>query len=147
MKRWCASIALLQALLVAPAGAQSFDLTVANIMRGPEHVGEPPSNVRWSDDSRWVFFRWKPGGTAWHEPAALYRVRAAGGAPERLDDVVADSLGVLFASGDISADGRSRVVSHQGDLYLIDRRSLGVRRLTDTRAGASSPVFARDGRT
>ena len=147
MKRWWISLVLLQTLLAAPAAAQSFELTVPNIMRGPEHVGEPPSGVRWSDDGRWIFFRWKPGGSAWHEDASLYRVRADGGTPERLDDAAADSLGVFTASGDISDDGRRRVVSYQGDLYLIDRRSLAVRRLTDTRMNHSSPVFSRDGRT
>jgi dipeptidyl aminopeptidase/acylaminoacyl peptidase len=148
MKQVAAGALLVAALCsVAPVEAQSFDLTVANIMRGPEHVGEPPASVQWTDDGRWVYFRWKPGGRPWHEPAALYRVRASGGAPERLDDAAADSLGVLLASGDISTDGRSRVVSYQGDLYVIDRRSLAVRRLTDTRSGNSSPVFSRDGRT
>jgi dipeptidyl aminopeptidase/acylaminoacyl peptidase len=147
MKRWCTHVALLLVLPAAPAAAQSFDLSVPVIMRGPEHVGEPPSGVRWSDDGRWIFFRWKPGGSAWHESASLYRVRAADGEPERLDDAAADSLGVLLADGDVSADGRSRVVSYQGDLYLIDRRNLGVRRLTDTRTSASSPIFSTDGRT
>jgi hypothetical protein len=147
MKRWCTPTALLLVLLAAPADAQSFDLSVPVIMRGPEHVGEPPSNVTWSDDGRWIFFRWKPGGTAWHESTSLYRVRAAAGEPERLDDATADSLGVLLANGDVSSDGRSRVVSYQGDLYLIDRRNVAVRRLTDTRTSASSPVFSRDGRT
>ncbi|MBR9990180.1 MAG: prolyl oligopeptidase family serine peptidase [Gemmatimonadetes bacterium] len=147
MKRWCISLALLQALIVSSAAAQSFDLSVPSIMRGPEHVGEPPSAIRWSDDGRWIFFRWKPGGQPWHESTALYRVRADGGTPERLDDAAADSLGVLLASGEISSDGRSRVVSYQGDLYLINRRSLDVRRLTDTRTNYSSPIFSRDGRT
>jgi dipeptidyl aminopeptidase/acylaminoacyl peptidase len=147
MRRWCTPAALLLVLLAAPAAAQSFDLSVPVIMRGPEHIGEPPSGVRWSDDGRWIFFRWKPGGNEWHESASLYRVRANAGEPERLDDAAADSLGVFLASGDISADGRSRVVSYQGDLYLIDRRSLSVRRLTDTRTSVSSPIFSRDGRT
>ncbi|HSJ31602.1 MAG TPA: prolyl oligopeptidase family serine peptidase [Longimicrobiales bacterium] len=147
MKRWCVSLLLLQAMLVSPSAAQSFDLSVANIMRGPEHVGEPPSNVSWTDDGRWIYFRWKPGGTPWHESTSLYRVRADGGTPERLDDAAADSLGVFTASGDISPDGRSRVVSYRGDLFLIDRRNLNVRRLTDTRANHSSPIFSQDGRT
>ncbi|HEX6307317.1 MAG TPA: prolyl oligopeptidase family serine peptidase [Longimicrobiales bacterium] len=147
MMRWCAPLVLLHALLAAPAAAQSFELSVANIMRGPEHVGEPPTGVQWSDDGRWVFFRWKPGGRPWHEPTALYRVRAAGGEPERLDDAAADSLGVFIAQGEVSADGRSRVVSHRGDLWLIDRRNLRLRRLTDTRATETAPVFARDGTT
>ena len=147
MKRWCTTLVLLQGLFAAPAAAQSFELTVPNIMRGPEHVGEPPSGVRWSDDGRWVFFRWKPGGAPWHQSTALYRVSADGGQPQQLDDVMADSLGVLTANGDISTDGRQRVVSYQGDLYLIDRRNLNVRRLTDTRTSHSSPVFSQDGRT
>src|SRR5690606_17482582 len=129
----------------AGAAAQSFELTVPNLLRGPEHVGEPPSAVEWTDDGRWVHFRWKPGGRPWHEPAALYRVSASGGEPERLDDAAADSLGVLTASGDISGNGRSRVVAYRGDLYIIDRRNLDVRRLTDTRVSESSPVFSSSG--
>jgi dipeptidyl aminopeptidase/acylaminoacyl peptidase len=130
----------------APTAA-SFDLTVPSIMRGPELVGEPPTSVQWSGDSRWVYFRWKPGGRPWHEPLGAYRVRADGGAPERLSDEAADSVGVLLAQGDETADGRWRAVSHQGDIYVIDLRTLAVRRLTDTRATKSSPVFSRDGRT
>jgi dipeptidyl aminopeptidase/acylaminoacyl peptidase len=133
-----------QAPAEAPAG---FELSVASIMRGPELVGEPPSSVRWTDDGRWVYFQWKPGGRPWHEPTALYRVPATGGAPERLTDDAADSAALFLANGDLSADRLRRVVSHRGDLYIIDRRSLAVRRLTDTRAAETSPVFARDGST
>jgi dipeptidyl aminopeptidase/acylaminoacyl peptidase len=132
----------------APAATASrFELTIPNIMRGPEHVGEGPAGVQWSDDGRYVYFRWKPGGEPWHAPMSLYRVRAAGGEPERLSDEAADSLGVFLGSGDVSADGRWRVVSFQGDIHIIDRRSMAVRRLTDTRATKSSPVFSRDART
>ena len=136
-----------QAAAVAQAPETTFELSVANIMRGPEHVGSPPSFVRWTDDGRWIYFRWKPGGLAWHEEPSLYRVRANGGEPERLSDEAADSVAPLLASGDVSADKRRKVVAHDGDLYLVDRRSLDVRRLTDTRERESSPVFSRDGRT
>lgn len=131
----------------ATATATTFELSVPSIMRGPELVGSPPAAVRWTDDSRWIYFRWKPGGRPWHEQAALYRVPASGGTPERLSDEAADSLGVLLAGGDVSPDERRRVVAYDGDLWLIDRRTLDVRRLTRTRAAESSPVFGRDGRT
>ena len=131
----------------AAARAQSFDLSVKNIMRGPELVGAPPEAVQWSDDSRWIFFRWKPGGLAWSEDLSWYRVSASGGAPEKLSPQLADSLNVLTAAGPRSNDERARVVSYSGDLYLIDRRTLAVRRLTDTRTAETNPVFARDGRT
>ncbi|MGH7469363.1 MAG: prolyl oligopeptidase family serine peptidase [Longimicrobiales bacterium] len=128
----------------APASG-TFELSVANIMRGPEHVGEPPSNVQWTDDGVWVYFRWKPGGSPWHEAAAQYRVRAQGGTPEKLADAAADSLGVLTAPGPRSTDARWRAVAYRGDLYLIDRRILAVRQLTSTRAAEASPVFNRAG--
>ena len=68
----------------AQAAAGEFELTIANIMRGPEHVGEPPTDVRWSDDGRWVHFRWKPGGRPWNEPLSPWRVRADGTGLEQI---------------------------------------------------------------
>jgi dipeptidyl aminopeptidase/acylaminoacyl peptidase len=152
MKQRHLSVALLAlALCATSASAQTttgaFELTVPSIMRGPEHVGEAPTAVQWTDDSRWIYFRWKPGGRPWHEPPGLYRVRASGGAPERLSEEAADSVAVLLASGSLSRDERRRVVSHQGDIYLIDRRTLATRRLTDTRTTKSSPVLSQDGGT
>ena len=153
MRVFRSAIPVLAIALAAPAtswaqeATSSFELSVANIMRGPEHVGEPPVAVRWTDDGNWVFFRWKPGGRPWHEDRALYRIPARGGEPERLSDEAADSLGILLADGDVSPDRRSRVVAYQGDLWHIDRRSLAVRRLTHTRDVEADPVFARDGKT
>ncbi|HSJ07314.1 MAG TPA: prolyl oligopeptidase family serine peptidase [Longimicrobiales bacterium] len=142
-------LVLVHFLAMAPAHGQTaaFTLDVPSIMRGPELVGEPPADVTWSDDGRWIYFRWKPGGRPWDEPTSLYRAAAAGGAPERLSDAASDSAAVILAPGDISTDERWRVVSHDGDLHIIDRRSMAVRRLTHTRTPKSSPVFSRDGRT
>jgi dipeptidyl aminopeptidase/acylaminoacyl peptidase len=127
------------------ARAQSFDLSVKNVMRGPELVGAPPEAVQWSDDSKWIFFRWKPGGLAWHEDLSWYREGVGGGSPEKLSPRLADSLNVLIANGPRSKDERNRVVSYNGDLYLINRQTLGVKRLTETVAAESGPVFARAG--
>lgn len=143
----CALFVMLGCGGSAHAQQTGFELTVDNIMRGPEHVGESPSGVRWSDDGAFVYFRWKPGGRPWHETPALYRVSADGGTPERLSDDAADSLGAILASGDLSDDREARVVAYRGDLFIIDRRSGAMRQLTDTRDEESSPVFARDGRT
>jgi dipeptidyl aminopeptidase/acylaminoacyl peptidase len=131
----------------APADTTGFQLTVKDIMRGPELVGSAPTDVRWTPDGRWVYFRWKPGGEPWHQEPALYRVSARGGQPEKLTDSQADSLGVLVARGDDSPDRKQRVVAWQGDLWLIRRASLRVTRLTDTRDIESEPVFGRDGHT
>ena len=137
-------------LLVAglPLGAQtapaagSFDFTIRNIMRGPELVGRPPADVRWSPDARWIYFRWVEPGTSWREDLKPYRVRAvAGSRPERLTPAQMDTLAPLVANGDLSRNGLLRAVEWDGDLYVIDMRRSAVRRLTDTRDRESSPRF------
>jgi dipeptidyl aminopeptidase/acylaminoacyl peptidase len=146
MMRWIA-LACLPLALAAPLAGQEFDLSVPNIMLGPEHVGEAPSFVRWTDDGRWLYFRWKPGGLPWHQEPSFHRVPAAGGTPEKVEPVHMDSVGPWLATGDYSVDRRRKVVSHDGDIWLIDRRSNRARRLTETRSADSNPTFSRDGRT
>jgi dipeptidyl aminopeptidase/acylaminoacyl peptidase len=127
------------------AAAREFELSIRSIMRAEENVGVSPSQVRWTDDSRWIYFRWQPGGLEWDAGTSLYRVSAEGGAPERLDDDRARSLAPLLADGDLSPDGRWRVASESGDLHLIDRASLETRPLTHTEDSEDQPVFSADG--
>ncbi|HSH45753.1 MAG TPA: prolyl oligopeptidase family serine peptidase [Longimicrobiales bacterium] len=140
-------LAFVAFVLATPLHAQEFDLSVRSIMRGPELVGEAPGFVRWTDDGSWVYFRWKPGGQDWHEDAEFYRVPAAGGAPELVDEAHMDAVGPRLASGDYTADRRRKVVSHDGDLWLLDRDRQTTRRLTETRAAERNPTFSTDGRT
>jgi dipeptidyl aminopeptidase/acylaminoacyl peptidase len=125
----------------------AFPLTIQSIMRGPEVVGVSPSAIRWTDDSRWIYFRWLPGGGAWHDEPDLYRVPAGGGEPEKVEEEVADSLAVLFAPGDLSPNRRLRVSSVGGDIYLVERSSLTVSRLTRTQGTEASPRFSSHGRS
>jgi dipeptidyl aminopeptidase/acylaminoacyl peptidase len=127
-----------------PVRGEAFELSIRSIMRGPELVGEAPTGVRWTDDSRWLYFRWRPGGTEWSEERSLYRVSAEGGTPEKLSDEEAETVAPLIASGDLSPDRRWRISSVAGDLYLVDRRSMTVRRLTHTEDSEGSPRFSSD---
>ncbi|MDH3734730.1 MAG: S9 family peptidase [Gemmatimonadota bacterium] len=121
-----------------------FPLTIESIMRGPEHVGQAPAGVAWSDDGEWVYFRWLPGGHEWHADRELYRVAASGGEPEELSDEEADALGPVLSSGVVSADGRWRAVSSGGDLYVIDRATGRSRQLTHTSDNEGGPTFSAD---
>ena len=126
------------------ARAYDFHLTIESIMRGPEHVGSAPSGIRWSVDSEWIYFQWLPGGGAWDDSPELYRIRASGGEPERVPDEMADSVSLFTAGGDLSRDGRTRVASIGGDLYLIETEPFRARRLTETDESEGSPVFSED---
>jgi len=131
---------------VPPAArAHDFDLSIRGIMRAEENVGQAPTQVRWTDDSRWIYFQWQPGGLEWDAGRSLYRVSAEGGEPERIDDVEARRLAPILAGGDLSSDRRWRVASVSGDLYLIDRASIDVRRLTHTEDSEGDPLFSSDG--
>jgi dipeptidyl aminopeptidase/acylaminoacyl peptidase len=133
------------AFVPEPVRDQEFQLSIRDIMRGPELVGDAPAQVRWTDDSAWIYFRWKPGGEAWDAEPSLYRVPARGGEPERLDEAATREAGPLIAPGDLSPDRRWRISAVAGDLYLVDRRSMRVRRLTHTEDVESAPMFGPGG--
>ena len=86
------TLALCAALATA-LFAQNFDLSVQNIMRGPELVGTSPRSLggggffggarfSWSPDSRYVYFRWQQPGV--DTALVVYRVAARGGEPAGL---------------------------------------------------------------
>jgi dipeptidyl aminopeptidase/acylaminoacyl peptidase len=127
----------------APPAPAPFDLSVENLMRGPELYGTPPSRVRFSDDSRWVYFRWQRPGVDTAE--AGYRVAVAGGEPERLTSIAEDSL--YPEPGVWSRDRRIKVFAHRGDIYLWDAARGARRRLTDTPGTEGSAQLSGDAQT
>ncbi|HWA56066.1 MAG TPA: prolyl oligopeptidase family serine peptidase [Gemmatimonadales bacterium] len=135
------------ALLTGSLGAQTPAVPpLATIMRGPEFVGRVPGDVRWSADSRWLYFTWLPPGTDWREVPRPYRIRAGAGAvPESLSLARMDTLGPLAAGGPRSPDRKTRVVEWRGDLYLVTLGTERVRRLTRTAEAEGDPRFAPDG--
>lgn len=127
--------------------ATSFDFSIKNIMRGPELYGTPPTDIRWSADSRWIYFTWVEPGNSWRATPATYRVRATPGAkPEKLTPAQRDSAGPYIAASTASSDRRRGAEEYGGDIYMVDYRTDAVRRLTQTEARESNPVLSVDGR-
>jgi len=127
----------------APAG---FDLSIQNIMRGPELYGREPEQVRWTADGRWIYFTWNEPGADWREPRRPYRVQAqAGATPERVTQAHMDSVAPALLAGVPSRDRRYRAVAYQGDLYVVDATRGTTRRLTETTEVESDPTFGVDG--
>src|SRR3954454_9275910 len=67
----------------AAAAGVRLELTVDSIMRGPSLVGYPPSGLRWSADSRQLYFEWRKPG---EKEAATYVVARNGGDPRKLSE-------------------------------------------------------------
>jgi dipeptidyl aminopeptidase/acylaminoacyl peptidase len=141
-------LAAVAALTMAPSVALSqFDFSIKNMMRGPELYGREPGNVRWSADSKWIYFNWLEPGSDWRLTSKPFRVHPAPGAkPERVTEAHMDSIAPLLDAGRASPDGRVRVVNTGGDLYLVDVGGGRVRRLTQTFGVESNPTFSADGR-
>ncbi|MFN8665767.1 MAG: prolyl oligopeptidase family serine peptidase [Gemmatimonadaceae bacterium] len=143
----CALVLQGAAPAVARAQRTFADLTIPWMMRGPEVYGREPQRVRFTPDGAWIYFQWLPAGTDWRKAAEPYRVRAVAGAvPEAVSRTHMDSVGPLLEPGPLSRDRLRRIVSYEGDLYLVDLKASQARRLTQTTIIESNPTFSADGR-
>ena len=121
-----------------------FDLTVDNIMRGELLVGTSPSQIRWSEDSRHVYFRWRnpesPDTTTF-----TYRVAVDDPEPVRLEDTVAART-APSPVGAWTPDRRRRAFVRDGDVFVadVDGREWQI---TDTPTRHQDPHLSPDGRT
>jgi dipeptidyl aminopeptidase/acylaminoacyl peptidase len=149
---YLAALALSLSVL-APAAAQAparrqggapFDLSVANLMRGELLVGRSPNEVRWSEDSRWVYFRWRDP-EAKDTTTHVYRVSTGGRAPELLPHTGAEKTAPAL-SGDWSADRRRRAFERNGDVFVAEVGGR-ERRITDTPVRERGAHLSPDGGT
>src|SRR5690606_15016332 len=96
-------------------------------------------------------FRWNEPGAAWNEQPKPYRIAPRAGAqPELVTDAHMDSVAPMLATGPRSRDGRLRVVSANGDIWLQQRdqqQRITLRRITQTTANETAPRISPDGRT
>lgn len=119
--------------------AAPFALTVDSIMRGPDLVGWPPTGLRWSADSRRLYFEWRRPG---EEEASTYVVDRDGGEPRRLTE--AEARRVPPPSGGRWDTAHHRVLFvDDGDVVLVD--ATGNRREITRMSGAeSSPRWVHE---
>jgi dipeptidyl aminopeptidase/acylaminoacyl peptidase len=117
-----------------------FALTVDSIMRGPALVGYPPSDLRWSGDSRELYFEWRQPN---EDEPATWVVGRDGGEPRRLTD--SERLTAPLADGAWDAQRRRILGTDRGDVVVIDTVSRTRRDITRTTGAESSPRWARNG--
>jgi hypothetical protein len=86
MKKWFAVL-----FLAVAAQAQNFDLSIDNIMRGPNLYGYSPEEIRWTPDGSKVYFTWKQ----WNDPPEkdrdTYVVNRDGSGLRKLSDEEKDA--------------------------------------------------------
>ena len=130
------------AVLAQQPAAQTpkFALTVDSIMRGPTLVGYPPSDLRWSGDSKELYFEWRTPG---EDEAATWVVGREGGSPRRLTDD--ERRAAPLPNGTWDASRRRILGVDRGDIVVIDTVTRARKDITRTTANESSPRWARNG--
>ncbi len=123
----------------AAAGAGRFEMSVESIMRGPKLVGYEPASLRWSGDSKDLYFEWRKPG---EDEAATYVVGRDGGEPRKLTD--AERRTAPPALGQWDRAHRRVLFADAGDIVLLDTVSRARRQLTRTSGPEASPRWARN---
>jgi dipeptidyl aminopeptidase/acylaminoacyl peptidase len=136
---------LVSASLSAGAGPASltrptkkFELSVDSIMRGPKLVGYPPSGLRWSGDSRELFFEWRRPG---EDEPSTWVVARDGGDPRKLGE---EERKAAPPSSGVWDQARHRVLFvDEGDIVMVDSVARKRTQITRTTGNEANPRWAR----
>jgi dipeptidyl aminopeptidase/acylaminoacyl peptidase len=114
-------------------------MTIDSIMRGPDLVGYPPSALRWSGDSRQLYFSWRKPG---EEEPSTYVVGRDGGEPKKLSEEEAKNAPPANGRWD---KARKRILfSDGGDIVIFDTSTGSRRQVTKTSGSEGNPRWARN---
>jgi dipeptidyl aminopeptidase/acylaminoacyl peptidase len=120
--------------------AQTLDkLTVEKIMRDPKWMGTSPSNVRWSSDSRKVYFEWNPDNA---ERDITYAITPTNLKPQKVS--ADERLAAIPLNGNWNKKHSQRLFEKNGDIFLIDQKNGKLIQLTETTERESTPAFSAD---
>jgi dipeptidyl aminopeptidase/acylaminoacyl peptidase len=113
-------------------------------MGGTELIGTQPTQIRWSRDSKRVYFSWKQPGEPRDKDPDTYVVERDGMGLRKLTEEEAKYAPP--ASGELSKDKTKTVFADNGDLFLYDHTRSERKQLTRTTEAESNPHFTQDQR-
>jgi dipeptidyl aminopeptidase/acylaminoacyl peptidase len=129
-------------LLAASTGAiaQKLDtLTIEKIMRDPKWIGISPSNIRWSDDSKHLYFNWNLNNT---ERDELFSITPADTKPIKVS--IDEQKAFPSGYGAINKARTLKLYEKNGDIYLEDIKTGKILQLTNTVEREANPLFSSD---
>jgi dipeptidyl aminopeptidase/acylaminoacyl peptidase len=127
-------LTLLTTALIFSIKAQQ--LSVEQIMQDPKFtIGALPSNIFWSEDSKTIYFSWNPDK---NKADSLYGASIFEKKPFK---VAPQTRRALPSQGNYSKDFSRKVYAKNGDIYLMDCRTMAIRQITNTVETESNPTF------
>jgi dipeptidyl aminopeptidase/acylaminoacyl peptidase len=127
-------------LIFTGASAQKLEvLTVEKIMRDPKWMGVSPSNIRWSNDSRKVYFNWNPDKA---ERDELYNITTGNIKPQKVS--LTDRRALAPDNGKWNKTHTLKTFEKNGDIYLLELKIGKIVQLTNTTDREINPTFSGD---
>jgi dipeptidyl aminopeptidase/acylaminoacyl peptidase len=127
-------------LVFAGASAQKLEtLTVEKIMRDPKWMGVSPSNIRWSDDSKNIYFNWNPKS---EERDGLFSITPTNLKPREV--TTDEQRDMAPENGSRNKKRTLKTFERNGDIYLSDVKSGSITQLTSTTEREAIPTFTAD---
>ncbi|MGD0782351.1 MAG: hypothetical protein ABSA30_05780, partial [Candidatus Aminicenantales bacterium] len=155
---------LMHAAWAAPLAAQEakpapFRMTIDNIMRGEEMIGQSPTDMQWSYDSTVLYFRWKAPA---EKTAELYALNRGESVPRKITAEQMMKRPPISAGGGRGMRGfggfgrggqtifdkarRRALIADGGDVKILDLPAGLIRPLLATDARVSGVRFSYDER-
>ncbi len=119
--------------------SQESSLNVEKIMQDPAWMGTFPSNIRWSEDSKTIYFNYN----LQKDPSdSLYKIRLD--AKDQITKVNREEQNLITGEGNYSKDRNKKVYSKDGALMLWEAKSTKDRKILDLGERISDPHFLFD---
>jgi dipeptidyl aminopeptidase/acylaminoacyl peptidase len=120
------------------AFAQKLDtLTIEKIMRDPKWIGTSPSGIRWSDDSKKIYFNWNPDANI---RESLYSATPGNTTPQKVGIDEQKTLVPEYGAKWNKAH-TLKAYAKNGDIFLENIRSGKTVQLTSTTDREAEPTF------
>jgi dipeptidyl aminopeptidase/acylaminoacyl peptidase len=114
-------------------------LTIEKIMRDPKWIGTSPSNIRWSNDSKKIYFNWNPEKGDRNE---LYSITPTDAKTQKVN--LDERKALAPANGTWNKKHTVKLFEKNGDIFISDIVKGKVIQLTNTLDRESNPVFNGD---
>ncbi|QQL51583.1 S9 family peptidase [Mucilaginibacter ginkgonis] len=102
-------------------------------------MGTAPSNIRWSDDSKKIYFNWNPENA---DRDALYSITPTDIKPQKVS--IDERRDALPGNGVWNKNHTVKAYEHNGDIYLSNYKTDKTTQLTRTTDRESNAVFSGD---